>query len=136
MRKHDIGAGAAKEARVVEVASDYILVAVRTQADDLKMIGYRLDAFGALRTYRRLHRGQDQRARPRRDERGGSQGRTAVREQNGNLKLIAWDIGFNGGTPSSPGSAAPRRDPYRHSRYRMRATSTVCSPPCARRATR
>jgi hypothetical protein len=39
-------AGAAKEARIVAVADDYILATVRTQSDDLKMIGYRVDAFG------------------------------------------------------------------------------------------
>jgi hypothetical protein len=69
-RAEEIGAGAAKEARIVEASNDYILAAVRTQSDDLKMIGYHVDSSRRLRAHRRLHRGQDQRPRSRRDERG------------------------------------------------------------------
>jgi hypothetical protein len=98
-RDEEIGAGAAKEARIVEVAENYVLAAVRTQTDDLKMIGYYVDAFGAFDRIGEYTAGKISALGLAVTNATDRKAVTAVREQNGNLKLIAWDIGFNGGTP-------------------------------------
>jgi hypothetical protein len=99
-RDEEIGAGAAKEARIVEVADNYVLAAVRTQSDDLKMIGYRVDAFGAFERIGDYTAGKISALGLAVTNQADRKAVTAVREQNGNLKLIAWDIGFqNGVTP-------------------------------------
>lgn len=97
-RSHDIGAGAAKEARVVEVSTDYILVAVRTQTDDLKMIGYFVNAFGDFERIGDYTAGKISAFGLAVLNSADRKAVTAVRDQSGNLKLIAWDIRFNGAT--------------------------------------
>ena len=99
-RDQEIGAGAAKEVRIVEVSEDYILAAVRTQTDDLKMIGYHVDALGAFDRIGEYTAGKISALGLAVTNATDRKAVTAVREQNGNLKLIAWDIAFNGGVPS------------------------------------
>jgi hypothetical protein len=99
-RDEEIGAGAAKEVRIAEVADNYVLAAVRTQSDDLKMIGYQVDAFGAFHRIGDYTAGKIKALDLAVTNQADRKAVTAVREQNGNLKLIAWDIAFDGGTPS------------------------------------
>lgn len=99
-RDSEIGAGAVKEVRIVEPAENYVLAAVRTQSDDLKMIGYQVDALGNFHRVGDYTAGKIKALDLAVTNQADRKAVTAVREQNGNLKLIAWDLAFQGGVPS------------------------------------
>jgi hypothetical protein len=100
-RQGDIGAGPAKDVRIVEAASNYVLAAVRTQSDDLKMIAYYVTPGGDFSLLSEHTAGRISALAMAATSAADAKAVTAVRDQSGNLKLIAWDIDFsNGGIPA------------------------------------
>jgi hypothetical protein len=100
VREADIQDEAAKEVQLVEVASDYVLVAVRTPSDYLRMVGFQVTPFGDFIRIGDYTAGKIGALALAVTSGADRKAVTAVREQNGNLKVIAWDIAFPGGTPT------------------------------------
>jgi hypothetical protein len=96
-RKGTIGAGATKEVYLSEVASDFVLAAVRQQDDTLKMIAFQVTPTGGFVRKADFTAGKIS-ALDMATTRGlDRKAVTAVRTQTGDLKLIVWDIAFSPG---------------------------------------
>lgn len=91
-RRGDVQAGAAKEVRLGEALGGFVLAAVRQADDVLTMIAYQVTPTGGL--LRRSSRVAGKiSALDMATTRGvNRRSITAVRDVDGNLKLIAWDV--------------------------------------------
>jgi len=97
IRKHDISAGVVKEVRIAEPASNYVLVAVQGAQDELKLIAYAVTATGALVRKAEHTAGPISELEMVETRGPDREVVTAIRDSEGNLKLIAWDLEFTSG---------------------------------------
>jgi hypothetical protein len=88
----DLEAGLAKEVYLGEPANDYVLAAVRQENDYLKMIAYQVLPSGTLLRRADYTAGRITALDMATTTIGDRRSVTAVRDEDGNLKLIAWDI--------------------------------------------
>ena len=91
-RKGEIEAGAVKEVYLGEPLTDFVLAAVRQQDDQLKMIAFQVGPTGNLLRRADLTAGKISALDMATTTSGNRRSVTAVRDANGDLKLIAWDI--------------------------------------------
>ena len=99
-RKDDISAGAVKDVHISNPTGDIVLVAVRTEDDELKMIAYHVIYNGTLVRVAEQSAGTISQLAMAEISGIYSRAVTAVRDQDGNLKLIAWGIESNNGNIS------------------------------------
>ncbi len=100
-RRDDIDAGAVKEVYLSEPLDNHILAAVRQQDDTLKMIAYQVGVDGRLFRRDSFAAGKVSRLAMATLHGVNRRSVTAMRDANGNLRLIAWDIVLdNTGTAS------------------------------------
>ncbi len=100
-RKGEIEAGAVKEVKLSEPANGYVLAAVRQADDLLKLIAYRVTPTGGFQRVADKTAGKISTLDVATI--GGTDKKTvtAVRTQNGGMKIIVWDIQVaNNGTAS------------------------------------
>jgi hypothetical protein len=97
-RRNDITAGIVKEVQIVEAAVDYVLVAVRGEDDELKLIAYLVGPTGFFSRLGDATAGKISALAMTQTGAVDRKAVTAVRDENGNLKVIAWDLqwGSNG----------------------------------------
>ncbi len=88
----DEGSLLAKEVYLGEPASDYVLAAVRLEDDSLKMVAYHVSPGGTLLRRADYLAGKISALDMATTTTGDRRSVTAVRDADGNLKLIAWDI--------------------------------------------
>ena len=88
----DVEAGLAKEVYLGEPASDYVLAAVRQEDDYLKLIAYQVLPSGTLLRRADYTAGKISALDMATTIIGDRRSVTAIRDEDGNLKLIAWDI--------------------------------------------
>lgn len=93
-RRGDIEAGAVKDVAIVEPATNHVLVAVRQNDDILKMIAYRVTPTGAFTRVADASAGKISALAMTTTGGGDRKAVTAVRDADGNLKIIAWDLQF------------------------------------------
>ena len=92
VRKGDITAGAIKDVKLSEPTDGYVLAAVRQSNDLLKMIAYKVTVTGGFQRVHDLSAGKISALSMVTTGSGDKKAMTAVRDQAGNLKVIAWDI--------------------------------------------
>ena len=95
-RKADISAGPVKDVQISEVAPNTILVAVRGQNDELKMIAYHVAAGGTFTRIAEQTAGTISQLSMTTLPGTNRKVVTAVKDANGNLKLIVWDVEQSG----------------------------------------
>lgn len=90
-RKDEISAGEVKDMQVVAPNPNHVLVAVRGQDDNLKMIAYRVTATGNLVRVADSTAGKISEIAMTMTNEPNRKAVTAVRDEDGKLKLIVWD---------------------------------------------
>jgi hypothetical protein len=93
-REGEFEAGAVKEVALAEVASDYVLVAVRQSDDILKMIAFHVGPTGNLLRIADMSAGKISQLDMATFGGADRKAATAVRDEFGNFKLIVWDLAF------------------------------------------
>jgi hypothetical protein len=91
-RRGEIEAGPVKEVYLGEPLSGYVLAAVRQRDDILKMIAFQVGPTGNLLRRADFTAGRVTALDMATTTGGNRRSVTAVRDKDGNLKLIAWDI--------------------------------------------
>jgi hypothetical protein len=93
-REGEFEAGAVKEVALAEVASDYVLAAVRQSDDVLKMIAFHVGPTGNLLRIADMSAGKISQLDMATFGGADRKAATAVRDEFGNFKLIVWDLAF------------------------------------------
>lgn len=96
----DISAGVVKDVRIVKAADYYVVVAVRGQYDELKLIAYYVTFQGNFIKVSEQTAGDISALAMAESSNASGYFVTAVRTQFGNLKLIVWDLKFLPGGPT------------------------------------
>lgn len=91
-RKGDIEAGTIKQVALSEPTDDHLLVAVRQGDDSLKMIAYRVTTKGEFVRVADYLAGKISALDMATIGKADKKAVTAVRDSNGNLKVIVWDV--------------------------------------------
>ena len=93
-REGQYEAGAVKEVALAEVASDHVLAAVRQADDVLHIIAFRVGPTGNLQRIGDMLAGKVSALDMATIGGADRKAVTAVRDEDGDLKLIAWDLDF------------------------------------------